>query len=1222
MSVLRIRTNRKVDLYKRALDLNLVRKSQYRKIKINELERLLEEQSRPRIFTATFEFKYKYRDYKTNELIESKNYITATYNTKNPNEIIMNNLKQAALYHLENGGISESVYERGVEITDTKIPRTFRIQENITSLTTQPVFRSSLCYPNLKLKPDDKENGLCGYEYLLKHYPRKAKSIKHLEEFFNKENIDGLTAKDFLKFCEHYDLGLYLCDLLGNQILHRLSKRVNQRKEKQTNAIMAVIANNHIYEIDENLRNKMAKIITSNIQFIGENIEEHRLKSIDFKQEIKQDIEYLNYIYKDDIIKLKDEKPQIDNPLNGIKQRQICLNVNDLSDIYLELLKNGYVFSSKWKLETVTDIYFDNKIHISISPNFKQVKKICEDFNIQFKNQSIPSISRELFKSFELLKLKDLSGKWQQSKFNNETHKLFYDTAGPLWNSAFYEMMNEDNRLMKSSNEAKKHFQIRAIDQSKQYSYIASSGDFYYIDVLDVVKPYTIEEEITYGFYFIETDYNLPPFKKNGFYDYKLIQAGLEDNIISHNDIKYYIKGNHCKSNDIILQEFIKYIYGKSPENAKHIINTIIGSFGITKNIKETKTIITNSVYEANYYYNILKSKNTTIRKLLELPLIENKQKDIYKIQGYKELINTSSDIPIRIQIVNRGNLETYKMLKYVEASKKIPVLIKVDCIAYIHNTKKSLVKVEKNPEIGDYREEKHINYSIEEFKNIYCKNSTNSTNSIKLVEFNYIASFSQMYPFEREWKNIIIADENDYFDYKKVLSYDRVYIKGFAGSGKSYIINKLKEELKDTFLYCSYTHTAANNIDGITLHSGLGINFNNNNCYDKKIRNITEKYKGIIIDEINQVPIEIFRILNMLPSNFKMYCFGDFRQELPVETSNINQTIYINSDMFKILMNYNMIELRKMCRSDVEYGKACIEYHDKKNINIIKPFINSIDWIDDIKTIKDDINITKTNELRIYINHIKMLEYKNKNSKIIECDNDQIIYLYKGLYLVSKITDRKINIFNNELYYVYSLSENEITLKYRLLNSNPEYVNKRREEFKITYDYLKKYFSPAYAFTTYKIEGQTIDKPYTIWEWNRLHIKSKYTALTRAVNSKQITIYNMNKSKKSLYDIIAEAPEYKNYTARIYKITDGVYTYYGSTKRSIHQRYEEHKEASINGTSKFYRYIQQIGIDKFKIELVDEFNYIHQKHIYDKENSYIEYYDTINKGLNEKNPV
>jgi hypothetical protein len=46
-----------------------------------------------------------------------------------------------------------------------------------------------------------------------------------------------------------------------------------------------------------------------------------------------------------------------------------------------------------------------------------------------------------------------------------------------------------------------------------------------------------------------------------------------------------------------------------------------------------------------------------------------------------------------------------------------------------------------------------------------------------------------------------------------------------------------------------------------------------------------------------------------------------------------------------------------------------------------------------------------------------------------------------------------------------------------------------------------------GYAFTTHSAQGMSIDKPYTIHEFNRMDKKLKYVALSRATKYENINI-------------------------------------------------------------------------------------------------------------------
>jgi len=156
-------------------------------------------------YSVTVQFKYRYQD--KDGWREAKNYAKTTYNTYRPEEPKMDRLQRAAIEHLNEMGL----YKEDYEIKEILRPQVIEL-EKVKSLKNHPVFGSRLAYPNLKLSPGE-QTGLCGFEFLLKSYPKRAKSIEQLEELFNKERDQGLTANDFLKFAKHHNLGCYISDL-------------------------------------------------------------------------------------------------------------------------------------------------------------------------------------------------------------------------------------------------------------------------------------------------------------------------------------------------------------------------------------------------------------------------------------------------------------------------------------------------------------------------------------------------------------------------------------------------------------------------------------------------------------------------------------------------------------------------------------------------------------------------------------------------------------------------------------------------------------------------------------------------------------------------------------------------------------------------------------------------------------------------------------------------
>jgi hypothetical protein len=199
------------------------------------------------------------------------------------------------------------------------------------------------------------------------------------------------------------------------------------------------------------------------------------------------------------------------------------------------------------------------------------------------------------------------------------------------------------------------------------------------------------------------------------------------------------------------------------------------------------------------------------------------------------------------------------------------------------------------------------------------------------------------------------------------------------------------------------------------------------------------------------------------------------------------------------------------------------------------------------------------------------------------------------------------LHLYNGEQYVIKSIEENLVNLETRQINKDIQI-----KTLSLTKDNIAEYFSPCYAFTSYKAEGLTIGHPYTIWEFNSMHYKTKYTALTRATSSTNVYINNNNLNLMYL--------EVKSDNlARIYIITDGEQQYIGSTRRTIQERFEEHKESKEN--TKLYRYMRNKGVDKFYIHELYEFNYVSKHHIERIEKYFIQKHDTIERGLNMRLP-
>jgi hypothetical protein len=207
--------------------------------------------------------------------------------------------------------------------------------------------------------------------------------------------------------------------------------------------------------------------------------------------------------------------------------------------------------------------------------------------------------------------------------------------------------------------------------------------------------------------------------------------------------------------------------------------------------------------------------------------------------------------------------------------------------------------------------------------------------------------------------------------------------------------------------------------------------------------------------------------------------------------------------------------------------------------------------------------------------------------------------------------------LFNGQHFEIQEINGDLITLSTRKMNKNTKLKDPR--VFKKTD--IAKYFCPAYAFTTYKAEGQTLDQPYTIWEFDDMHYKTRYTALTRATDCKNITI------NTEPVDVLTKFNTGK--TARIYMmqnkfcndniLRNSKQRYIGQTVRTIEERFEEHKNCAADtqrNQTALYNYMKNHDM---KIKLIYEFDYININHINKVETYFIQLHDTIRRGLNQR---
>jgi len=271
-----------------------------------------------------------------------------------------------------------------------------------------------------------------------------------------------------------------------------------------------------------------------------------------------------------------------------------------------------------------------------------------------------------------------------------------------------------------------------------------------------------------------------------------------------------------------------------------------------------------------------------------------------------------------------------------------------------------------------------------------------------------------------------------------------------------------------------------------------------------RKVMN-DSKYEYLFVDEISMVHEHFYKFfitLRRARPELKFIVAGDFLQLLPVN-DRVDCCDYKNSPALYELCDGQRLQLTKCRRSDDTHFKLC----DPINIpNLSKTDFNKSNGQLCTK------NLCFTNIKRKEINNTMMTKYiekkvteakakKIKQPKSIDIkakENDetsQDVRLMKGMPIIAKKTTEKYDIMNNETFDIIDIKEDIFTIK---IHQTP--IEIELKEF-------QDLFNIAFCMTIHKSQGQTFDKDYNIYEWEKLDNRLKYVALSRSTDVKNIYI-------------------------------------------------------------------------------------------------------------------
>lgn len=391
------------------------------------------------------------------------------------------------------------------------------------------------------------------------------------------------------------------------------------------------------------------------------------------------------------------------------------------------------------------------------------------------------------------------------------------------------------------------------------------------------------------------------------------------------------------------------------------------------------------------------------------------------------------------------------------------------------------------------------------------------------------------------------------------------IFISGGAGTGKSYILNKLKEIYGETLHITSTTGLSAINIGGQTIHSWAGIGICDKSIKEtlNKIIKNSELYiklrqcTKLAIDEISMLDCYTFDYLNtilklvrnnMLPfGGIQMILVGDFYQLPPVHIDSDIEFCFESSsweelNIFPIILNdsrrqreqnyieaLNNIRMGNLQNLKLFYDRN-IENIDKISNSILRIFGTNLDADRYNKKCFNEID----SEIYEYKAIDKLISQKDKNtnyfdkSKLLSensymykffnsyCKAPKILKLKEGCkVMLLKNLDTKNGLVNGSCGTVIYLDNQKI----KVLFDNKKLYSITTEEFEYTLSNQLKIqrtqfpLCLAYGITIHKSQGMTINKLVVDFK-NIFDYGQAYVALSRTQSIDDLYIKNFDKNK------------------------------------------------------------------------------------------------------------
>jgi len=826
------------------------------------------------------------------------------------------------------------------------------------------------------------------------------------------------------------------------------------------------------------------------------------------------------------------------------------VNRHCLKSVMSNVIKSEQTMCSTAKIRNnmaQSFVYPTSSLIVVAGQDYLNRKMLCDAYfathrikEFQFVNQSWGVIGMTILEAFH--------AKLQKSSYSQEYIDIV--NAYPI----------VPYRMGVSAYTKRIHEEVISIDTRACYPSLIKNSTFVWnhFDGFQSVQRFSTRDEILPGEYYINKSFKMGDGSiliKKGMYPHNFTEYALNEGYITKSDISLkYLASSYFKNS--VFASFIEEMSRKHPDEAKNLINMMIGCLGIKYTTKESVACCEKLEHAMAVVVDAFNAgKDADIQYMDSFCIVS----EIERTQQYE------GHLPIHRQIIAQSIVNLDKLQKAVCIPGTKVVGYNTDAIKVIGHINDSAVKEKDNCVWGEYH--------IEPGKHNVSGRSVEDMEEDIVADLEYVET------------KINKINEKDAL---KVLMNDGGLILGGGGCGKSTLMSQIYNAIPDKkgVLAIAFSHKACRNLRDMgvpmkTIDSALWDVGKKRSDY-----RLLSDVKLLFIDELYTVSPEKMTVILKAKQRygFKLICAGDKNQCSAI--TQLRPIKYETNGVFLRAVAYNVVEC--------EYKKDASRY-DADLHNVLMQFLATGRIPPQVASNAEprNRNMCFTNKTRESIN--AQVIAKESGLRCIGALKVKI-----GMKMMCYKSDKDNKIYNTEEVVIHDVEDIGKTIT--VMTSDDRRVSYSWVNFCELFNYI-------HCTTIHKYQGGKIDEPFTIYDSeNYLMTRNLlYTAISRATRLEDVFIAGADYDKVYRWDDysskvkeLSTAVSVK--VGRIYRITmDDGYTYIGQTTKLLNERLEEHHRNPVNAE------MEKHLNERSYIDLIEEISFIDDKMLDALEERYIQ---------------